>query len=389
MSFTLSTVRQAAPQVIVATNAIKVAAFAANIDFKAVEVSVTEVFKLNAFGVLPVLTTESGSFAGLQAIKAVQQCGSLTGRCPNMKSQIDQYLQIVPLITEQTVAFKALEDGKASDNDKINALNKLMAFVKPLNETLVASTFLLGNTFTIADIAVAVALKDIFARYMGPKKRSEVPALTRWFNTVMGQKCAAKVFGAEINIQAKDVCLMPDLLAVAAKPEVKKDDPIAKMARSAMHLDTIKKLYCMARPYNVDFGTEFWPQFDAEGYQLFQVDFKYPEDFPVEKKLFMCENGINGFITRGESAKKNVFIVLNIFENNGCFNVKGAGIVRGNREIDGAREIPFALADVSDAEEYSFTYIDSSTDEGKAKFLAAFCAPDMEGKEILNRVHLK
>lgn len=390
MSVTLSTIKLASPLIATIAKSIQVAAILSDVKLDVKDLSVSDVVKISPYNILPVVTTECGNYSGIAAIKSiVKPCSSLGGRCPYQKQQIDQYLQVVPLIIEQSVAFRALEDSKSTDNDKINALNKLVQLIKPLNDVLVNSTFLLGNTFTIADIVVAASLKDTFARYMGPKRRTELSALTRWFNTVFGQKAFLKVFGAEIAIQDKDVYLMPDLTAAPKAAEVKKEDPIAKMPKSPMHLDTIKKLYCLARPFNPDFAKDFWPQFDAAGYECFQVDFKYPEDFPVEKKLFMAENGINGFITRGEQAKKHVFVVLNIFEKDGFFNVRGAAIIRGSREVNGDKEIPYALADVSDAEEYTFTPIDVSNDEGKAKFIKLFCPVDWEGAEILNRIHLK
>lgn len=387
MSFKLSTIKQAQPLVQVTADAVKVAALYAGNKVEAADVSVTEVPKLSPFGVLPVLTTPHANVCGAAAIKAVASAAGcdatqLTGRCPYQRTQIEQYFQIVPLIVQQVVDFKALEQTKATENDKINALNKLVAFVKPINETLVNSTWLLGNTFSIADIYVAFALKDAFARWMGPKKRSELVALTRWFNTVMQQKNVVKVV-AEFTIQEKDVWLMPDL-TIAAKPEPKKEDPISKMAKSAMNLDNIKKLYCLARPFNPDFEKDFFPIFDAEGWELYKVTFKYNKD--EWTKLHMCENGVNGFINRAEACKRNSFVVLNVSQVGEYFHVHGAAIVRGNREINGGAEIPFVFASVSDAEEYAWEYVPM---EKKAEFVKLFCAENIDGNEIVNRIHLK
>jgi len=392
MSVSLSTLKLATKQQSVVADIVKAVAATAGVQLAVDVISVTEIVKISPFGLMPVLHTSYGtSVSGLSAVKYVDaSCSALSGRCAFSKAQIDQYLQIVPLIVDQVEAFKQLEAAKSTDNDKINALNKLVAFVKPINETLIANTFLLGNTISIADIALAVALKEAFALYFGPKKRTELVALSRWFTTIFAQKALVKTFGAEIALQAKDVHLMPDLTALAsAKPVVAKEDPIAKMPRSSMHLDNVKKLYCQARPFNPTFNEEFWPIFDAEGWECFEVAFKYPEDFPVEKKLFMAENGINGFINRGESAKRNVFLVLNMYEKDGFFNIRGAGIIRGNREVNSGKVIPHALAEVSDAEEYDFTYIDTSNDAGKAKFISLFCPETIDGAEILNRIHLK
>lgn len=281
-----------------------------------------------------------------------------------------------------------MEATKSTDNDKINALNKIVALVKPINDALVNNTFLLGNTYTIADIVLAVALRDAFALFFGPKKRTELAALTRWFNTVSGQKALLKTLGAA-TIQAKDVHLMPDL-TVAAKPEVKKDDPIAKLPRSTMSLDAIKKLFCMARPFNPEFATEFWPQFDAAGWLLYEVEFKYPDDFPVEKKLYMAENGVNSFSQRMDTVKKNVFCTLHTFVKDGHFNIKGAAIVRGTPEIDAGRATPQACADVADAEEYSWKLLNPASEADKAEFIKNFCAIDETyGSEIVLRTHIK
>ena len=39
---------------------------------------------------------------------------------------------------------------------------------------------------------------------------------------------------------------------------------------------------------------------DAAGFVCFAVDFKYPEDYAADGRIFMVENGINGFLVKDE-----------------------------------------------------------------------------------------
>jgi len=227
-------------------------------------------------------------------------------------------------------------------------------------------------------------LQNILAQ----KKRQELASVYRLFTTVMGQKQVKKIV-AEYTIMDKDVYLMPDMAALAAKPAEKVVDPMSAVPKSTVNLDSVKKLFGLSRPWNPEFPTEVWNEFDYEGYTFYQIDFKYNAD--EWEKEHMCENGVAGFINRGESAKKYVFIVLNMTKVGDFYHVNGAGIIRGSPEFNKSEtdERPVCLRTVGDAEEYSFKQIDVTNDAGKKEFLKHFCAEEVNGNAVLNRFQLK
>lgn len=347
-------------------------------------VGVPEIPKISAFGQQPILNTPRGVFTGLNCAKAVAQGvhNKLTGICPGQAVVVDEYLQAVKNILDLTANLIALEKSKSTENDKINAVNKLVAYLKPFNAALVNNTFLLGNFITIADIALVVALQHAFANWFGPKKRTELASLYRLFITINGQKAAKRVL-EPVTVAEKDAWVMPDLTQQKAEKVV---DPMSTLPKSETNLDSVKKLFGLEQPYNPAFATEVWNGFDYAGYTFYEVDFKYNAD--EWEKEFLCENGVNGFLNRGEGSKKYVFLVLNQTLVGKFYHINGAAIVRGSPDFN-AGEIPEALKSCGDAEEYAWNKIDVTTDEGKKKFLARFMTDSFGGNPVLKRFQLK
>lgn len=176
---------------------------------------------------------------------------------------------------------------------------------------------------------------------------------------------------------------MPDLTNMKAEKVV---DPMSVLPKSTTNLDSVKKLFGLEQPFNKAFATEVWNDFDYDGYTFYKVDFKYNAD--EWNKDFLCENGVSGFLNRGESAKKYVFLVLNMTKNGDWYHINGAAIVRGNKEFNN-KEIPVCLASCGDAEEYSWEPMDVSTQEGKDKFLSYFMTETYGGNPVLKRFQLK
>eukprot|EP00461_Guttulinopsis_vulgaris_P004440 UN04442 len=391
MAFVLQAPQQVSPLTKVYQNAVQAVANLAGVEVQVKQIGVPEVPKVAPYGILPALSTPCGAtFTGAQAVKAVVNGkfhAKLNGVCPGQAVVVDELLAIVPGIVELTQALVALEKSKSTENDKINALNKLVAYVKNLNAQLVANTFLLGNNISIADVTIALALVEAFEKYFGPKKRQEISSVYRLFVTVMGQKAVKKVV-PEYTVAAKDVYLMPDMAALAAKPAEKVVDPMAAVPKSSLNFDSVKKLFGLQQPFNPEFATEVWKMDPTiyESYTFYTVDFKYNAD--EWEKDFLCENGVNGSINRMEVGKKHSFLVLNMTKVGNNYHINGAGIFRGSPEFNNG-PIPVALATVGDADEYEFTKVDVTTDEGKKKFLDAFMTETFNGNPVLKRFQLK
>merc|ERR1739840_72627 len=70
------------------------------------------------------------------------------------------------------------------------------AALKTLNDHLLTRTFLVGERVTLADIAVACTLVNLYKQVLDPSFRKPFLNVTRWFTTVINQPNAKKVIGS-------------------------------------------------------------------------------------------------------------------------------------------------------------------------------------------------
>jgi elongation factor 1-gamma len=286
-------------------------------------------------------------------------------------------------LTDITSKLDSLQGG--SYGDKVAKIKEIIDYFTIVDGHFVHHTFVAGNTFTVADILLAITLLPAFTSFFATTAQGMLPNLTRFFMTVVNQPLVASVIG-KVELSTKDVYMelakafvAPTDDKPAAKPK-KEVNSLDTLPKSTMKIDDVKREWSLQRPFNPNFGEWLWANFDAEGWSLWEVSYKYPEDWD---KDYAADNQLVGFINRCECVKKYAFAVLNLYKmNDECYNAKGAFVLRGT-------EIPSLMEDVSDFEEYNFTKIDASTPEGKAKFLSLICANDIDGKEILFRRALK
>merc|ERR1711902_371876 len=74
--------------------------------------------------------------------------------------------------------------------------------LKTLNDHLLTRTFLVGERLTLADIAVACTLLNLYKHVLEPDFRKPFVNVTRWFNTVVNQPNAKAVVG-QVNLCTK------------------------------------------------------------------------------------------------------------------------------------------------------------------------------------------
>merc|ERR1711972_1221311 len=67
--------------------------------------------------------------------------------------------------------------------------------LKTLNDHLLTRTFLVGERLTLADIAVACTLLNLYKHVLEPAFRKPFMNVTRWFSTVINQPNAKTVIG--------------------------------------------------------------------------------------------------------------------------------------------------------------------------------------------------
>lgn len=185
-----------------------------------------------------------------------------------------------------------------------------------LEAHLATNTFLVGDRITLADIAVASILADGFSRFFGPEEQKKFPNTLRFEQTVINHPKIASAFEGVSLATAAAVYTPPKKEAAPTVPKAPKaekpkaapkpkevdeeeeesfaDVPAAKnpldlLPKSTFVLDEWKRQYS-----NTDTRTEALPwlyeNFDAEGYSIWKMDFKYNEVSPATS-CFRCDRG--------------------------------------------------------------------------------------------------
>ncbi|KAL3480670.1 hypothetical protein BJX99DRAFT_220031 [Aspergillus californicus] len=259
-----------------------------------------------------------------------------------------------------------------------------------LNTHLTSNTYLVGERITLADIFAAALLTRAFATVIDKKARSDHPAVSRWFQTVVSQSAFKAVVENPILVEEaikytppkkeekpkKEAAPTAAPAEEAAPAEKKVKHPLEALGRPTIPIDEWKRTYS-----NEDVRTVampwFWQNFNAEEYSLWTVDYKYNDEL---KLTFMANNLIGGFHARLEASRKYIFGCQGVYGvNNACVN-KGVFMIRGQDATPAFDVAP-------DFESYEFTKLDPSS-EADRKFVEDIWAWDVpvtvDGKELEN-----
>merc|ERR1711970_924425 len=95
-----------------------------------------------------------------------------------------------------TWVFPTMGIMQFNKNATDRAKEDIKAAMKTLNDHLLTRTFLVGESVTLADIAVACTLLNLYKQVMDPNFRKPFMNVTRWFTTVINQPNAKGVLGA-------------------------------------------------------------------------------------------------------------------------------------------------------------------------------------------------
>ncbi|KAL3495615.1 hypothetical protein BJX62DRAFT_222544 [Aspergillus germanicus] len=261
-----------------------------------------------------------------------------------------------------------------------------------LNTHLTANTYLVGERITLADIFTAALLTRALATVIDKKVRSDYPAVTRWFQTIVAQPAFKAVVENPVLIEEAIKYTPPKkeekpkkeaapAAAAAApaeeeKPEKKAKHPLEALGRPTLVLDEWKRQYSNEDTRSVAMPW-FWQNFNAEEYSLYKVDYKYNDEL---KLTFMANNLIGGFHARLEASRKYLFGCQGVYGVNNACVIKGVFMVRGQEALPAFDVAP-------DYESYDFIKLDPSS-EADRKYVEDIWAWDVpvvvDGKELQN-----
>jgi len=292
-----------------------------------------------------------------------------------------------------TWVFPTMGIMQFNKNATDRAKEDIKAALKTLNDHLLTRTFLVGERVTLADIAVACTLVNLYKQVLDPNFRKPFLNVTRWFTTVINQPNAKEVLGS-VTLCSKmaefDAKKFAEFSGKGAgdkkgkekapkaekkkEPEKKKEkkeepaaddipmepkkkDPMDALPKGTFDLEEWKRFYS-----NNDEDPSiawFWEHFDHENYSIWRGDYKYNDELTM---VFMSCNLIGGMFQRLEKLKKNAFASACLFGKDNDSSISGIWVFKG-------QELAFELSEdwQIDYASYDWKKLDSKSDECKAQ----------------------
>jgi len=273
--------------------------------------------------------------------------------------------------------------------NEARAKEDIKAALNCLNKHLLTRTFLVGERISLADIAVACTMLNLFKYVLDPAFRKPYQNVVRWFKTIVNQPNVKAVIGEQVlatkmaEFDAKKwqefsgKGKKEDKPKKAAQPEkkaekkpekkveeppmeepkpVKKQDPLDALPAGTFNMEEWKRFY--SNNDEDDSIKWFWEHFDAENYSIWRSDYKYPDELTM---VFMSCNLMGGMFQRLEKFKKNAFASCALFGENNNSTISGIWVWRG-------QELAFDLCEdwQVDYEGYTWQKLDPAAPETKA-----------------------
>lgn len=169
-----------------------------------------------------------------------------------------------------------------------------------LNTHLTANTYLVGERITLADFFVAATLTRAFATVLDKNYRSENPAITRWYQTIVNQPAFKAVVEKPVLVDEiikytppkkepapkKEAAPAPAAEKPAEEAPKKPKHPLEALGKPEFNLEDWKRFYSNedTRPTSLPW---FWQNYKPEEFSLWRVDYKYDNEL---KLTFMANN---------------------------------------------------------------------------------------------------
>lgn len=347
------------------------------------------------------LLTESTAIAKYVATLAPNS--GLLGSSPKEAALIEQWISFVDTELDPSRKFlNGLLSGNAVPYNKpaeVFFRGKIEAAFATLESHLLKNTYLVGHRLSLADIIYATSATPIFTKTFGAAERKKFPNSFRLFETVINQPKVKAVVG-DIQLAEKAQAFVPPpkekkeskpaqvVAAIkekiapkkekAPEPEEEDDEPTHEEPKAKNPLDLLPKPKLNLEDWKRAYSNKdtrgaggslewFYENNDPEGYSLWKVAYKYPDELT---QVFMSSNLIGGYFNRLEASRKYLFGSMGVLGENNNSVIEGALIARGQDIIPVVNVAP-------DFESYEYTRLDLNKPEDKAFFEAAL-AWDLE-----------
>ena len=231
--------------------------------------------------------------------------------------------------------------GLSTYDDKENkeALDKLKAHLKFVNNHLNGKDYLVGSSCSVADVELWVQLRHLWQlTYVDAVRKNLFPNVNTWFTKFAECEKVVSIFGS--THCCKGVVKPPKVEKKKEEPkkevkkeekkeekkEVKEKEP--EFPESNFNFDQFKKDYSNLPNKKEVLDNMFAKDYDAKAYSIFKFKYqKYDEtDCTV---LFKTENLRDISMQKIDHQRKNAFSVVGVYGAPGNFDLIGVWMFRG------------------------------------------------------------
>jgi elongation factor 1-gamma len=309
-----------------------------------------------------VLLTESNAIAYYVATDELRGADAVS------KAQIVQWMswadnEILPASCTWVFPCMGIMQFNKVATDR--AKEDVKSALKCLNDHLLTHTFLVGERISLADIATACTLLNLYKHVLEPNFRKSFGNVNRWFTTVINQPNVKAVIGdfalctkmaefdakkfAEFsgkgdNKKGKGEKKKEEKKKAEPKPKqekkkpepkeeddelglalpAKKKDPLDELPKGSFDMEEWKRFF--SNNDEEEAVKWFWEHFDTENYSIWKGDYNYNDELTL---TFMSANLIGGMFQRLEKMKKNAFASACLFGESHNSSISGVWIWRG------------------------------------------------------------
>ena len=313
-----------------------------------------EVLKRNSFtSTFPYLHTPNGilseSYAIIQyLVNNYNQ--KLLGENDWEKAQVDQWVEFAQLELSRfskDLVYPILGFTEYNKEKSTQALKEIKEWIKILDNHLIGKNYIVGNSYTLADLELFLILKNYFQFFFVEEIRKILfPNVTSWLIILASHDNMLSTYGRTLLCKAPQNAYLKVVKKEAAiknesekKPEKKekeneeeeetknkKANPLDLLPASSFILDDFKKEFMNSKD-RVAVMCEFWKKFDSNGFSFWS--FKY-DRLPSEGKvLFRSKNSLSFFLQKLDGFRKYCFAVHGIYGVEGDYDIKGVWMWRG------------------------------------------------------------
>jgi elongation factor 1-gamma len=167
-----------------------------------------------------------------------------------------------------------------------------------------------------------------------------------------------------------------------------KSDPPAKnfehLPKSSLDLVKTKKLFFLNKNMSAKFFSEFWPQFDAQGYSFWHCSYKYDNEFSV---FFLAGNLLQKWFQTLAPLSDYAFgsmLLTGETEDRPPWSLRGMWLFRG-------QDVPDIVKKSDQYDQFNWTKVDAGNAAVKQRiqFYYDVLVEKVEGETVLDRRHFR